>query len=172
MNKTIATAAIAGSIILSPVAAMSVTPVRDALLGLAPEEQIVTLADEIDKSRVENEQKLATLEQELASTKQKNAELEEALENQVLSSEAKAKQIADNAVAAAKQSQENEACLARKASLQKGLEAADEAYDDCIKGVKNGDYNDEAKKSLKNSCENDYASRKKKINSWLAELSC
>jgi vacuolar-type H+-ATPase subunit I/STV1 len=82
MNKTIATAAIAGVAILSPVAAMSVTPVRDALLGLAPEEQIVTLADEIDKSRVENEQKLATLEQELASAKQVIAEQKDALEAQ------------------------------------------------------------------------------------------
>jgi hypothetical protein len=82
MNKTIATAAIAGSIILSPVAAMSVTPVRDALLGLAPEEQIVTLADEIDKSRVENEQKVAVLQEQVSTLTSQNEELSKAIEAQ------------------------------------------------------------------------------------------
>jgi hypothetical protein len=65
MNKTIATAAIVGAAILSPVASMGITPVREALLGLAPEDQIVALADKIDESRVENEQKQTENEQKL-----------------------------------------------------------------------------------------------------------
>lgn len=99
MNKTIATIAIAGAALLSPVAGMSITPVREALLGLAPEEQITTLADKIDEGRVANEgtdAKVAALEAELASAKQKNTELENAVGNQKTIQDAK---IAEQAVA-------------------------------------------------------------------------
>jgi septal ring factor EnvC (AmiA/AmiB activator) len=114
MNKTIVTAAIAGVAILSPVAAMSVTPVRDALLGLAPEEQIVTLADEIDKSRVDNEQKLTEL-QELISTQQKTIdEQKKALDTQKYAQDSNAeeliKQKADQTALASKVSNQAE-CL-------------------------------------------------------------
>jgi hypothetical protein len=85
MNKTIAAAAIAGVAILSPVASMGITPVREALLGLAPEDQILTLADKIDESRVANDQKISALEQELATAKQTITDQKETLDNKELS---------------------------------------------------------------------------------------
>jgi hypothetical protein len=66
MNKAIATAAIVGAAILSPVASMGITPVREALLGLAPEDQIVALADKIDENRAENDQKSAENETKIS----------------------------------------------------------------------------------------------------------
>jgi septal ring factor EnvC (AmiA/AmiB activator) len=82
MNKIVATAAIAGAAILSPVASMGVSPVREALLGMAPDEQILSLADKIDESRVANEQKLSEIQQELDSAKQTIAEQKATLESQ------------------------------------------------------------------------------------------
>ncbi len=55
---------------LSPVLAMSVSPTRNLLFGLAPEEAVLALADEIDKSRVETETKLLELENTVATQAQ------------------------------------------------------------------------------------------------------
>jgi septal ring factor EnvC (AmiA/AmiB activator) len=148
MNKTIATAAIAGVAILSPVAAMSVTPVRDALLGLAPEEQIVALADEIDKSRVENEQKLASLEQELASTKQKNAELEEVLASQAVkveeqkqTSEAQKAEVATVSARADKQAECSELYRTNQVCTQERYRSKD-AFEKMIDDIKDSEPDD------------------------------
>lgn len=49
-------------VVLSPVLAMGVSPTRHLLLGLVPEEAVLTLADEIDKTRIEMEAKLTELQ--------------------------------------------------------------------------------------------------------------
>jgi DNA repair exonuclease SbcCD ATPase subunit len=139
MNKTIATAAIAGSIILSPVASIGITPVREALLGLAPEDQIVALADEIDKSRVENEQKqteneqkLAALEQELSAAKQTIAEQKTALETQ------KADQIAKDAAQSEQLKQEIEPRLLSDKKPTEEEKEKNKKVEDNLKKVRSG----------------------------------
>lgn len=82
MNKTIATAAITGAIILSPVASMGISPVREALLGLAPEEQIINLAEQIDTNRLANEQKLAENEAKLTELQELVAKQNETISTQ------------------------------------------------------------------------------------------
>jgi hypothetical protein len=44
---------VAGAV-LSPVIGMTIGEIRNLILGLAPEEAVLALADEIDKNRVDN----------------------------------------------------------------------------------------------------------------------
>ncbi len=75
MNKAIATAAIIGAAIISPVAAMGISPTREALLGLAPNEAILKVADEIDTNK-------ANMTQTLSETNQKVSDLEKTVADQ------------------------------------------------------------------------------------------
>jgi hypothetical protein len=62
MKKTLITFGIVVGIIATPILGMSIMPTRSLILGMASDEQILTLADEIDKSRVENEHKITELQ--------------------------------------------------------------------------------------------------------------
>lgn len=69
MNKVLIVVAIVGTAILSPVIGMGITQTREAILGLAPDQAVLELADKIDSNRVSNDQKLAEL-QTLVSVQQ------------------------------------------------------------------------------------------------------
>jgi hypothetical protein len=70
MNIIITIVAIVGSVVIAPVVAMNVPPIREALFGMVSKESILTLADKVDTSRIENERKLSEL-QETVSAQQK-----------------------------------------------------------------------------------------------------
>lgn len=67
--------------IVIPVAGMTITPTRNLILGLAPKEAVLELADKIDKSRAENEAKLQEMQtllgQQKATIEEQNQKLEE-----------------------------------------------------------------------------------------------
>lgn len=48
--------------VLSPVIGMAIGGTRNIILGLAPQEAVLSLADEIDKSRIENETKIQEMQ--------------------------------------------------------------------------------------------------------------
>lgn len=50
MNKALIAIAIVGTAIISPIVGMGITQTREAILGLAPEEAILKLADKIDQT--------------------------------------------------------------------------------------------------------------------------
>lgn len=56
MKKTLIIVGIVAAVILLPVLGMAISPTRNLLLGLAPDEQILALADKIDENRLSNEQ--------------------------------------------------------------------------------------------------------------------
>jgi len=62
MNKTIITGLIAGTAILSPVVGMGITQTREAILGLAPDEAVLELADKIDQSTAKSDATASTVE--------------------------------------------------------------------------------------------------------------
>jgi len=71
MKKTIATAIIGMTIgaVGSPMIGMAINPTRDLILGMAPEEAVTKLADEIDGQKVQVEeqgQKIENLEEKQA----------------------------------------------------------------------------------------------------------
>lgn len=69
MKKALVTAVIVGTAILSPLIGMGISQTREAILGLAPDQAVLELADKIDSNRVSNDQKLSDL-QTLVSTQQ------------------------------------------------------------------------------------------------------
>jgi peptidoglycan hydrolase CwlO-like protein len=62
MNKiiTIAISSVVG--LALPVIGLTISPTRDILLGLPPDEAVLALADKIDESRVDNENKIQELQ--------------------------------------------------------------------------------------------------------------
>jgi len=62
LKKALFPALLVLTIVLAPVLAMSVSPTRSLLLGLAPEEAVLTLADQLDKNRIETEAKVTELQ--------------------------------------------------------------------------------------------------------------
>lgn len=62
MKKAIIMGVIVGIAVLSPVLAMSISPIREALLGLTPEEQILTIADRIEEDKQSTQEEVERLE--------------------------------------------------------------------------------------------------------------
>lgn len=82
MKKTLITLGIVAGVIGTPILGMSITPTRSLLLGLASDEQILTIADELDKSRVDNEQKINELQSTIDNQKAELASYQQQVENQ------------------------------------------------------------------------------------------
>lgn len=82
MNKSIV---IAGSIIAGitlPLLGMTITPTRDAILGLAPDQAVLQLADQIDAQRVSVDQAKLDAETAKAESDAKINELQSQVSNQ------------------------------------------------------------------------------------------
>jgi len=62
MRKKLITLVIIAGVIGTPMLAMSISPTRDLLLGMTSDEAVLALADEIDESRVDNENKIQELQ--------------------------------------------------------------------------------------------------------------
>lgn len=82
MKKTIATAIIGITIgaVSSPMIGMAINPTRDLILGMAPEEAVTKLADEIDGQKVQVEeqgQKIENLEEKQTEAIDSKIELTE-----------------------------------------------------------------------------------------------
>lgn len=75
MNKTLVTVAIVATAILSPIVGMAIGETRSLILGLAPDEAVLQLADKIDEQRV-------TAEQAKAESDQKTGELQSVVADQ------------------------------------------------------------------------------------------
>ena len=56
MKKSLIIFGIVAAVVLLPVLGMAISPTRDLLLGLTPDNQILALADKIDQNRVSSEQ--------------------------------------------------------------------------------------------------------------------
>lgn len=90
MKKTLTTLAIAAGVISAPVLSMSITPTRELLLGLTPDEQILAIADKLDTDKTElqqklddKEQKITELQSALDAQSQQMTEQQEATEQKV-----------------------------------------------------------------------------------------
>lgn len=85
MNKILATAAIVGTAIVSPIVGMGIGETREAILGLAPEDAIVQLADRIDQSSSKSDESailVNSLQSKIAEQDLKIAEYETKLNTQ------------------------------------------------------------------------------------------
>jgi len=85
MKKVIITIAIIAGIVTIPVLGMAITPTRDLLLGLTPDEKILALADRIDENRMSTEQtdvKIAELQSTIDNQKAELAEYQKQIEAQ------------------------------------------------------------------------------------------
>ena len=77
MNKIIATAAIVGTAILSPIVGMGIGQTREAILGLAPDEAVLQLADKIDQSSVKVDESSALVSSLQAKITEQEGQLAE-----------------------------------------------------------------------------------------------
>ena len=66
--------------IIIPVAGMTITPTRNFILGLAPDEAVLQLADKIDDSRVINEEKMQEMQKTIEAQQIKINEQEARME--------------------------------------------------------------------------------------------
>jgi|GEM_PF-6973801 len=62
INKIIIIVIVIGVSVLSPVLAMSISPIREALLGLTPEEQTLAIADRIEEDKQSTQEEVERLE--------------------------------------------------------------------------------------------------------------
>jgi Skp family chaperone for outer membrane proteins len=65
MKKILLTSGIAIFGLATPFLAMTITPAREALLGLAPDEAVLALADKIDTDRVDIESELSQKDEDI-----------------------------------------------------------------------------------------------------------
>ena len=85
MNKSITIAASVVAGVALPLLGLTVSPTRDAILGLAPDQAVLELADQIDENRVSTEQtdaKLAELQSVIDSQKAELASYQEQVDSQ------------------------------------------------------------------------------------------
>lgn len=89
MNKVLVTVAIIGTAILSPIVGMGIGETRSLILGLAPDEAVLQLADKIDEQRVaaeqaqaENDQKTGELQSVVADQQTQLAEQQRMIDEQ------------------------------------------------------------------------------------------
>lgn len=75
MNKTLVIVAIVATAIFSPIVGMAIGETRSLILGLAPDEAVLQLADKIDEQRV-------VAEQAKAESDQKTGELQSVVADQ------------------------------------------------------------------------------------------
>ncbi|KKP68113.1 MAG: hypothetical protein UR66_C0008G0021 [Candidatus Moranbacteria bacterium GW2011_GWE1_35_17] len=61
MKKVLIVTGIVIGILVVPFLGMTISPTRELIMGLAPDEAVLQLADKIDKSRAENESKIQEL---------------------------------------------------------------------------------------------------------------
>ena len=62
MKNIIITGVIATTALVSPALAMSISPTREALLGLTPDEKILEIADQLDTSKEETKKEMERLQ--------------------------------------------------------------------------------------------------------------
>jgi peptidoglycan hydrolase CwlO-like protein len=82
MKKALITIAIITGIVVTPILGMAITPTRDLLLGLTPDEKILTLADKIDENRSTAETKLTELQSIIDSQKSEIANYQQQVATQ------------------------------------------------------------------------------------------
>ncbi|HBR71193.1 MAG TPA: hypothetical protein DEA27_00090 [Candidatus Moranbacteria bacterium] len=153
--------------IIIPIAGMTITPTRDLILGLAPEEAVLKLADKIDENRVSLEQSNAKIAELQAIVDSQNAKLVE--QNKLIDSQKALVEKTNTDVAAINtsiSSQISAECQTKKTSLEKSLESAKDGLSDCIKNADKNGHGDDAEEY----CESSY--RVDKIKSQIAALSC
>jgi hypothetical protein len=79
---TISTIALVIGAIISPVVGMAIGETRNVILGLAPDEAVLQLADRIDTSRIESETKMQEMQRTIDSQNNKIAAQEQQLVTQ------------------------------------------------------------------------------------------
>lgn len=126
--------------IISPIVAMGIGETREAILGLAPEESVLQLADKIDTSRVENETKLAELQSTIDEQQIKLTEQQKMIDEFKVQTNATATAIATSVSAINKEAEcrklyvDNSYCstsahFKTKAAFDKYLKERGETYE-------------------------------------------
>jgi|GEM_PF-2484492 len=82
MKKSLITLGIVGGIVLLPVLGMAITPTRDLIMGLAPDQAVLSLADKIDENRVNSDQKSAELQSLIDTQRNQIAEQQSIIDGQ------------------------------------------------------------------------------------------
>jgi len=167
MNKTIT---IAGSVIAGvalPLLGLTISPTRDAILGLAPDQAVLQLADKIDESRVSSEQtdaKIAELQSVIDSQQAQLADYQQQVEGQ--NTKIDSVKTENQATQAKVDNDKRTECQKKIASLNKSIANAESEKGDC-----KSKYDDEENKSAaKTWTENCEAGAELKIKSAKKQL--
>lgn len=82
MKKSLITLGIVGAVVLVPVLGMAITPTRDLILGMAPDQAVLSLADKIDTNKVDVEQKTEELQSLIDTQRNQIAEQQSIIDGQ------------------------------------------------------------------------------------------
>jgi hypothetical protein len=100
MNKTLVIAASVIAGLALPFLGMTISPTRDIILGLAPDQAVLSLADQIDAQRVsvdqakiESDAKLAEFQSTIDAQQAKLAEQQKLIDSQITSIKAESKVV-------------------------------------------------------------------------------
>lgn len=131
MKKVVLASVIAATVVLSPVVAMGISPARDLILGLAPDEAVLKIADTIDTDRVNIEQKMKEKDEQLAELQSANDALSAKVDAQKADTIAQKEDVAKAtaAIAAVK----NDVADAKASAVSEKV--ASEKKNDCSKDV-------------------------------------
>jgi TolA-binding protein len=127
MKKTLITLGIVAGVIATPILGMTISPTRDVILGLAPDQAVLSLADKIDEQRVSTEQ-----------TDAKIKELQSVIDNQQ-SEIANYQQQIDNVKSETKKSVETEISNERKKQCDSRIKKYTDKISEAKKDKKNCD---------------------------------
>ena len=157
--------------VLIPVVGMAISPTRDLLLGLAPEEAVLKLADEIDVTRnsvEENSQKILELQ---ATIDTQNVDIQgyqnkitdlQASVNTLPNKESVQKTV-ENAIATNEKNEDVLVCQRDIASLEKAIKGNEDEKDDCSDKYKGDPSRDALVKVCKDGEDSQIKSLKKKL---------
>ena len=167
MKKSLIIFGIVVAVVLLPVLGMAISPTRDLLLGLTPDNQILALADKIDQNRVSSEQtdsKISELQSTIDSQQSEIANYREQVEN-VKSETTKSVQSAvSNAITENSNSEKKSECLESLAGWEKRLKEIPKDEEKCIERHKDDISADAFEKNCKETAKNDLERTKKKVD--------
>ena len=82
MKKVLIIIGVVAGILIVPVLGMAITPTRDLILGIAPKQAILKLADTIDENRINSDSKISELQSIIDTQQAKLTEQQQTIDSQ------------------------------------------------------------------------------------------
>lgn len=137
MLKTLIIIGAVVGILIGPVLGMAITPTRDLILGLAPEEAILKLADAIDINRVDSDSKIQELQSTIDEQQARLAEQQKLIDSQKVAVEKASADVVANTAVVSNETECRKLYSANpECTISNKIYRTKSAFDDFIDGEK------------------------------------